>query len=1229
MANSRIPYVDLGDTLNTQRLRFNDLIDSVGDVSTLNTDASNLTAAINELNDSMGDSIAITTTAQTIKGAINELDSDLGPRAHTTLSTTAKNISEAINELDAELGTVTAGAMGTTASTVSGAISELEVEIDTLNTFAEPTQSLNTTAITLADAINEHETDIGSMSLSTDASNLTAAINELNDSIGSGGLNTIAQTLIGAINEHETDLYSTGNVAFSGMASTSFQDAIEELRDSMGTFGSLTTTTKNVIGAINEHETDIGSMSLNTVASNLTGAINELNDSIGSGGLNTSATTVIGAINEHEGDIGNMSLTTVATTLTGAINELRDSMGTEGGLTTTAKNVIGAINEHETDIGSMSLNTLATNITAAINELNDSIGNGGLSTTAQTLIDAINELNDSIGSGGLNTTAQTLIGAINEIDADTTDAVTEGSTNLYYTNERVDDRINNLFVAGEGIDFTYDDGANTFTVDAELATSANKGVASFSTDNFLVTSGVVTIKDDGVALGTETTGNYVATIAGTTNEIAVSGSGSETAAVTVGLPSDVIIANDLTVTNDLTVSNDMTVTGNLTVNGDTVTLNASTLAVEDATIVISKGITDSASAANAGIYIDGSSLTKGTENGTDYYQGIRWNETSKYWEATDSTGSFYQLSIASPATGGWKVRDDDNDEYFINATSGSAILKIDGGTSVQTNLSGSTLTVSVDDATTATKGIASFATADFGVTSGAVSIKAGGVSNTQLEGSIANAKLTNSSITFADSAATSTAISLGSTVTFQGDDPKGVHVTNSSGTFTVSADDASDTQKGVAKFNSTNFTVTNGNVTSNDITIKTREDPTGQTVTLGGTVTIDAVDSASVNDMIDSAFGSNDYILANLTDIPLGTKTSGDYVSTIAVSNGIASSGASSGEGIAHALSLDFSTLTDMTSGVAGTTEFILQDGTTESRKAMSEITTSQFNGDGLTRTGDITLDASGDVILDAAAGNIKFKDAGTDAIWINYALGDNVEIEAQGANNLKILTDFGTGGDVRIGPANGIIEFTEHDTTADLWIDVSGTEPTIYSGAGDDIVIKSGDDIILDAAGGDITLKDTDTIFGGLSQSGGQLVIKSGTSPTAALTFNDDDVTVEGALTVGNLSLDHNSSTNTGSTETLNWSTSAFFQITSASSSNFTVAFSNIPASGKFAQIMVLYKASNQGGVDITWPASVKWSSGAVPQTPAGPSQDQLYQFFTFDGGTSVYGAVVGQNFA
>ena len=50
---------------------------------------------------------------------------------------------------------------------------------------------------------------------------------------------------------------------------------------------------------------------------------------------------------------------------------------------------------------------------------------------------------------------------------------------------------------GEGIDTSST--GSTVTIAAEEATSANKGVASFSTDNFLVSSGAVTVKVAGIA----------------------------------------------------------------------------------------------------------------------------------------------------------------------------------------------------------------------------------------------------------------------------------------------------------------------------------------------------------------------------------------------------------------------------------------------------------------------------------------------------------------------------------------------------------------------------------------------------------------------------------------------------------------------------------------------------------------------------------------------------------
>lgn len=60
----------------------------------------------------------------------------------------------------------------------------------------------------------------------------------------------------------------------------------------------------------------------------------------------------------------------------------------------------------------------------------------------------------------------------------------------------------------------------------DLATTSAVGVASFSSDNFAVSAaGEVTVKNNGIALGTETTGNYVASITGSTNVTVSGGTG--------------------------------------------------------------------------------------------------------------------------------------------------------------------------------------------------------------------------------------------------------------------------------------------------------------------------------------------------------------------------------------------------------------------------------------------------------------------------------------------------------------------------------------------------------------------------------------------------------------------------------------------------------------------------------------------------------------------------------
>ena len=128
-----------------------------------------------------------------------------------------------------------------------------------------------------------------------------------------------------------------------------------------------------------------------------------------------------------------------------------------------------------------------------------------------------------------------------------------------------------------------------------------------------------------------------------------------------------------------------------------------------------------------------------------------------------------------------------------------------------------TVTVTAAVATASALGVASFASADFDVNTGAVTIKSGGVSNDQLAGSIANSKLANSTISVTDGVSPQS-IALGGTITFAAGDGLSVE-TASGGQVTFTGDDASTSQKGIASFDANHFTVTSGAVTITDGTI--------------------------------------------------------------------------------------------------------------------------------------------------------------------------------------------------------------------------------------------------------------------------------------------------------------------------------------------------------------------------------------------------------------------------
>ena len=176
---------------------------------------------------------------------------------------------------------------------------------------------------------------------------------------------------------------------------------------------------------------------------------------------------------------------------------------------------------------------------------------------------------------------------------------------------------------------------------------------ALSGDITVNSSGVASIAANSVALGTDTTGNYVASVDAGTG-ITVSNTGVEGGTFTItnaGVTSIAGTANEITASAstgqvtlslpaNVTISNNLTVTGNLTVNGDTTTLNTANLNVEDNFIVLNSGVTG-VPTLKGGIEI---------ERGDSPNVFLQWNESTDKWETTVD-GTNYGVLVTTSDSG--------------------------------------------------------------------------------------------------------------------------------------------------------------------------------------------------------------------------------------------------------------------------------------------------------------------------------------------------------------------------------------------------------------------------------------------------------------------------------------------------------------------------------------------------------------------------------------------------
>src|SRR5210317_342783 len=464
----------------------------------------------------------------------------------------------------------------------------------------------------------------------------------------------------------------------------------------------------NVIDAVNEVQDDIGDIA--TLAAGIPSkadvvdAINSFKGEVGNAvDLNTTAQVVVAAINEHETDIGDMSLTTTATDLTDAINEHDAELGTisAGAFGTTASTVSTAIAELHTDVDARlfltkgSQQTLDSDVTftngntvvfpagSTLDIRNGLLqtGSGGLSVST-AFIDFNSDLNErglsfersDFGNGvdvkliwdevhattqpdrgfrviGLNTGATTetadLVTFYNAQDLIANNTETGIDVTWDSTNQNFDFALSadpTITLAGDlsgSVTLTnLTSGTLTATIGAGtvendmLAGSIAASKLAGSIGNSKLTNSTITVTDGSnstaVALGGTLTVN------GTSGEIEVAESSGT---FTVGLP------------NNVTIGNDLTVTGDLIVQGDTTTLNTETLTVEDTLVLAGNNLVSEPSTGGFGLEVGPITSPSGVASNVTGAHSIVYNYATDQWEADGSL----ILSEATQGVPGVKV----------------------------------------------------------------------------------------------------------------------------------------------------------------------------------------------------------------------------------------------------------------------------------------------------------------------------------------------------------------------------------------------------------------------------------------------------------------------------------------------------------------------------------------------------------------------------------------------
>lgn len=283
--------------------------------------------------------------------------------------------------------------------------------------------------------------------------------------------------------------------------------------------------------------------------------------------------------------------------------------------------------------------------------------------------------------------------------------------------------------------------------------------------------------------------------------------------------------------------------------------------------------------------------------------------------------------------------------------------------------------------------------------------------------------------------------------------------------------------------------------------------------------------------------------------------------------------------------------------GTATFTSVDINGGTVD---GLTQLTVDNLtlNGDTLSGSGDLIIDAADDIILDTANSDVILKQDGTQYGALTNSSG-NLEIKTGTTTAMTLTSTGGVVFSANLGISDG--QGIDFGSVMDITASASGatfSANTIHGGH----LVADGD---------------TNTHLNFNAADSFQIT----TGGTVRLTANNTGVHIDGALDFDSVKVDQPIYEKVQTEATFNIDLNDGPAILCTATGGGTVAFTlpSSPGTNSFAWTV---KFNNSG--TITWPASVEWAEGVTPPVSSGVD---IYSFVTYDGGTTIYGSLAIRN--